>query len=95
MLLQINQALLELEDQLVMLHQSMVCEVRCQHMGMSIASFGILLLEMFTGERPTDHMFSDSLNLHNFVKMALPERVAYIRDNDSLLSSRRHHQYCR
>ncbi|XP_043725936.1 probable LRR receptor-like serine/threonine-protein kinase At3g47570 [Telopea speciosissima] len=35
-------------------------------------SYGILLLEMFTGKRPTDKMFTDNLNLHNFVKAALP-----------------------
>ncbi|TQD76811.1 hypothetical protein C1H46_037644 [Malus baccata] len=45
-----------------------------------VYSFGILLLEMFTGKRPTDNMFGDSLNLHNFVKMALPERVTEIAD---------------
>ncbi|XP_050112720.1 putative receptor-like protein kinase At3g47110 isoform X2 [Malus sylvestris] len=45
-----------------------------------VYSFGILLLEMFTGKRPTDNMFGDSLNLHNFVKMALPERVIEIAD---------------
>ncbi|KAM1553421.1 hypothetical protein ACFX1Z_006293 [Malus domestica] len=45
-----------------------------------VYSFGILLLEMFTGKRPTDNMFGDSLNLHNFVKIALPERVTEIAD---------------
>lgn len=40
-----------------------------------IYSYGILLLEMFTGKRPTDSGFEDGVNLHNFVKMALPERV--------------------
>ncbi|TQE11926.1 hypothetical protein C1H46_002560 [Malus baccata] len=45
-----------------------------------VYSFGILLLEMFTGKRPTDKMFGDSLNLHNFVKMALPGRVTEIAD---------------
>ena len=49
-------------------------------------SYGILLLEMFTGKRPTESMFNDKLNLHNFVKMALPERVADILD-PVLLSS--------
>ncbi|PRQ58164.1 putative protein kinase RLK-Pelle-LRR-XII-1 family [Rosa chinensis] len=43
-----------------------------------VYSFGILLLEMFTGKRPTDHMFSDGLNLHNYVKTALPECVSEI-----------------
>ncbi|GMP79102.1 hypothetical protein CsSME_00034772 [Camellia sinensis var. sinensis] len=41
-------------------------------------SFGILLLGMFTGKKPTDDMFKDHLNLHNFVKNALPERVMEI-----------------
>ncbi|XP_061996017.1 probable LRR receptor-like serine/threonine-protein kinase At3g47570 isoform X2 [Rosa rugosa] len=43
-----------------------------------VYSFGILLLEMFTGKRPTDYMFSDSLNLHNCVKTTLPELVSEI-----------------
>lgn len=43
-------------------------------------SYGILLLEMFTGKRPTNNMFSDNSSLHNFVKMALPEHVARIID---------------
>ena len=34
-----------------------------------VYSFGILLLEMFTGKRPTDAMFRDNFNLHNYVKM--------------------------
>ncbi|XP_058219497.1 probable LRR receptor-like serine/threonine-protein kinase At3g47570 [Rhododendron vialii] len=45
-----------------------------------VYSYGILLLEMFTGKRPTDGMFSDSLTLHNFVKMSLPEKIAKIVD---------------
>ncbi|GMN53241.1 hypothetical protein TIFTF001_022385 [Ficus carica] len=40
-----------------------------------VYSYGILLLEMFTGKRPTDEMFKDDFNLHYFVKMALPERL--------------------
>ncbi|CAI0540134.1 unnamed protein product, partial [Linum tenue] len=34
-------------------------------------SFGILLLEMFTGRRPIDESFSDGVNLQNFVNTAL------------------------
>ncbi|XP_050203761.1 probable LRR receptor-like serine/threonine-protein kinase At3g47570 [Mercurialis annua] len=45
-----------------------------------IFSFGILLLEMFTGKRPDDHMFKEGLSLHNFVKRALPEQVIEIID---------------
>ncbi|CAM8949316.1 unnamed protein product [Rhodiola kirilowii] len=36
-------------------------------------SYGILLLEMITGKKPTDKIFKDSLNLHNFCKLALSE----------------------
>ncbi|XP_022766231.1 putative receptor-like protein kinase At3g47110 [Durio zibethinus] len=45
-----------------------------------IYSYGILLLEMFTGKRPTDEMFKDGLDLHNFVKTALPERISEVVD---------------
>ncbi|KAL7229135.1 hypothetical protein ACSBR2_007771 [Camellia fascicularis] len=45
-----------------------------------VYSYGILLLEMFTGKRPTDDMFEYSLNLHNFVKMALSNRVTEVAD---------------
>ncbi|CAK9163370.1 unnamed protein product [Ilex paraguariensis] len=38
-----------------------------------VYNYGILLLEIFTGKRPTDDMFNNGLNLHNFVKMAIPE----------------------
>ena len=46
-----------------------------------VYSFGILLLEMFTGKRPTDHMFSDGMNLHNYVKITLTERVSEISES--------------
>ncbi|KAK6270633.1 hypothetical protein POUND7_007731 [Theobroma cacao] len=45
-----------------------------------IYSYGILLLEMITGRRPTDGMFYGGLSLHNFCKMALPERLKEILD---------------
>uniref|UniRef100_A0A7N2LD90 non-specific serine/threonine protein kinase n=1 Tax=Quercus lobata TaxID=97700 RepID=A0A7N2LD90_QUELO len=45
-----------------------------------IYSYGILLLEMFTGKRPTDNIFQDNLNLHDLVKATLPERIIDIVD---------------
>ncbi|XP_058198863.1 putative receptor-like protein kinase At3g47110 isoform X2 [Rhododendron vialii] len=50
-----------------------------------VYSFGILIPEMFTGRRPTDMIFEDGWNLHQFTKTALPERVMEIA-NLSLLS---------
>ena len=43
-------------------------------------SYGILLLEMITGKRPTNPMFEGGLNLHNYASMALPNRVMKISD---------------
>ena len=37
-----------------------------------VYSFGVFLMEMFLGKRPTDEMFKDDLNLHNFVNIELP-----------------------
>ncbi|KAK9155013.1 hypothetical protein Sjap_002493 [Stephania japonica] len=51
-----------------------------------VYSFGILLLEMMTGRRPTDEMFDDGVNLHIFAKMAIPERVIQIVDPELLTS---------
>ncbi|XP_028057308.1 receptor kinase-like protein Xa21 [Camellia sinensis] len=45
-----------------------------------IYSFRILVLEMFTGKRPTNEMFKDGLSLHSFVKEALPYSVSQISD---------------
>ncbi|KAI3705045.1 hypothetical protein L1987_75276 [Smallanthus sonchifolius] len=43
-----------------------------------IYSFGILLLEMMTGKRPTNRIFEEGLNLHGYVKMASPDRFMEI-----------------
>lgn len=45
-----------------------------------VYSFGILLLEMFSGKRPTDCMFIDDFSLHTYVKMAIPNQVLSIAD---------------
>ena len=45
-----------------------------------IYSYGILLLEMLIGKRPTDEVFKDGQNIHTFIAMALPEHVIDIID---------------
>ncbi|KAL5817164.1 hypothetical protein ACOSQ3_025542 [Xanthoceras sorbifolium] len=57
-------------------------------------SYGILLLEMFTRRRPTDRTFSDGQTLHEFVKMAIPERVTEIVDPSLLLQGRGRIEEC-
>ncbi|KAL4632597.1 hypothetical protein ACB092_04G063000 [Castanea dentata] len=49
-----------------------------------VYSYGILLLEMITGKRPTDHMFEGGSNLHNYASMALPNCVMEIVDSKLL-----------
>ncbi|XP_057483507.1 probable LRR receptor-like serine/threonine-protein kinase At3g47570 [Actinidia eriantha] len=43
-------------------------------------SYGVLLLEMFTGKRPTDSMLSGDIDLHNYTKMSLLGRIMEIVD---------------
>jgi serine/threonine protein kinase len=45
-----------------------------------VYSYGIILLEMLTGMRPTHDMFTGSLNLHNYVNAAFPEKIEEILD---------------
>ncbi|CAL9091834.1 unnamed protein product [Musa textilis] len=52
-----------------------------------VYSYGILLLEVFTGRRPTDDGFKAGLNLHRYVEMALPDQVADIMDPNLLLGT--------
>ncbi|KAJ8770204.1 hypothetical protein K2173_011545 [Erythroxylum novogranatense] len=45
-----------------------------------IYSYGILVLEMLSGRRPVDEMFKDELNLRDFIRMAMPQRLEHIVD---------------
>ncbi|KAJ8770238.1 hypothetical protein K2173_011774 [Erythroxylum novogranatense] len=49
-----------------------------------IYSYGILVLEMFSGRRPVDEMFKDGLNLRDFIRMVMPQRLEHIVDPDLL-----------
>ncbi|XXG71793.1 hypothetical protein AAC387_Pa07g1034 [Persea americana] len=49
-----------------------------------IYSYGILLLEIFIGKKPTNEIFNGSLSLHQFAKLALPGRVMEIVDQNLL-----------
>ncbi|PWA72124.1 protein kinase-like domain-containing protein [Artemisia annua] len=50
-----------------------------------VYSFGILLLEVMTGKRPTDDMFKEGLSLHKFAYMALPDHVIDVIDDDAIV----------
>ncbi|XP_027939862.1 probable LRR receptor-like serine/threonine-protein kinase At3g47570 isoform X2 [Vigna unguiculata] len=44
-------------------------------------SYGILVLEMVTGRKPTDAMFGEGLSLHKFCQTAIPEGITEIVDS--------------
>lgn len=45
-----------------------------------VYSFGIVLLEMLIGKRPTDPMFENELNIVNFLEKNFPEQILQIID---------------
>ncbi|XP_055808118.1 probable LRR receptor-like serine/threonine-protein kinase At3g47570 [Solanum dulcamara] len=51
-----------------------------------VYSFGIVLLELFICKRPTDAIFNESINIHKYVSMSLPEHVMEIVDPSLLLA---------
>ncbi|KAL5974265.1 hypothetical protein ACLOJK_030929 [Asimina triloba] len=51
-----------------------------------VYSYGIILLEMFTGKRPTHDMFEGGHSLRNFTMLALPDNVMEIVDPLLLLA---------
>ncbi|XP_050236389.1 probable LRR receptor-like serine/threonine-protein kinase At3g47570 isoform X2 [Mercurialis annua] len=56
-----------------------------------VYSFGILLLEMFTGKVPTHNIFIEGLSLHKFVERVLPEQVIQIIDPNLQLRENANH----
>jgi serine/threonine protein kinase len=44
-----------------------------------VYSYGIILLEMLTGKRPTDEAFGDGLTLHKYVDVSLSETERILR----------------
>ncbi|MED6216232.1 hypothetical protein PIB30_005494 [Stylosanthes scabra] len=55
-------------------------------------SFGIMLLEILTGTRPTEEIFKDGNNLHRYVQNAFPIKFLEIVD-PSLLHNLEHDEY--
>ena len=45
-----------------------------------VYSYGVLLLEMFTGRCPTDEKFKDGMSLHKHVATNFPHAIAEILD---------------
>jgi len=45
-----------------------------------VYSYGIVILEMLTGKRPTDEMFTNGLNLHTFVEKTFPQKIGEVLD---------------
>ncbi|KAF7849490.1 hypothetical protein BT93_L0731 [Corymbia citriodora subsp. variegata] len=58
-----------------------------------IYSYGVLLLEMFTGLSPTSDMFRDELNLRNYIAEALPQRAMEITDPVLLHEGESHNSF--
>ncbi|GJS89023.1 kinase-like domain-containing protein [Tanacetum coccineum] len=50
-----------------------------------VYSFGILLLEVMTGKKPTHDMFNDGLSLHKYAYMALPDDVVDVIYDDAIV----------
>ncbi|KAF8668457.1 hypothetical protein HU200_052274 [Digitaria exilis] len=50
-----------------------------------IFSYGILLLELFTEKRPTDSTSEEGFSLHQYVEMALPQKITEVIDQNLFL----------
>ncbi|KAL3750550.1 hypothetical protein ACJRO7_011537 [Eucalyptus globulus] len=58
-----------------------------------VYSFGVLLLEMFTGKRPTDGMFKDGMTLKEYAKIALQGRAEEIVEPSLLQEAQAHYSH--
>ncbi|VAH55022.1 unnamed protein product [Triticum turgidum subsp. durum] len=45
-----------------------------------VYSYGVIILEMLTGKRPTNEMFKDGMSLYKFVEDSFPEKICEILD---------------
>ncbi|KAM0836967.1 hypothetical protein ACQ4PT_061978 [Festuca glaucescens] len=45
-----------------------------------VYSYGIIILELLTGKRPTDEMFNGGLSLYKFVEKSFPQNIGVILD---------------
>lgn len=45
-----------------------------------VYSFGVLLLEMVTGKKPTDKIFMEGMSIVNFVQKHFPDQIMQILD---------------
>ncbi|KAM0068923.1 putative protein kinase RLK-Pelle-LRR-XII-1 family [Helianthus debilis subsp. tardiflorus] len=50
-----------------------------------VYSFGILLLEVMTGKKPTDDIFNEDLSLHKFASTSFPDQVLDIIDGSVIV----------
>lgn len=54
-----------------------------------VYSYGVVVLELFTGKRPTDDMFNNGLSIHEHVAMALPKHMMDVVDPSLIFEEER------